>query len=57
MVRKNFNRDIHYIEGGTKLSYWDVFQNKEIRSKFMYYLSMERKLPASFENLHYGTSI
>ena len=29
MVRKNFDRDIYYIGGGTKFTYWNVFPNEE----------------------------
>ena len=53
MVRKNFDRNIYYIGGGTKFTYWNVFPNEEKCSKYMYYLSTEGKVQASFENLYY----
>ena len=36
MVHKNFDRDIYYIGGGTKFTYWNVFPNEEKCSKYMY---------------------
>ena len=53
MVRKIFDRDIYYIGSDTKFTYWNVFPNEEKCSKYMYYLSTEGTVPASFENFYY----
>ena len=56
MVCENFDKDIYYIGNEDRYIYWTVFPDQEKYSEFLYYLSMEGKVPSRFKNIDYDSS-
>ena len=54
MVRKNFEKDLYYIGPGVKYTYWNVFPDEEVQSRFSYHISTVGNVSKKFENMYYG---